>query len=268
MLNNKGELKIADFGLGRVTTVVKTLTPNVVTFPYRAPELIMGLKEYSDKIDMWSVGCIFAEMLNGKILFRKKEEVEQMKGIYELLGEPQRRWPEIMKLKYWDVLKPKKRYQGTMNVYLKQFCPEASENALGLLKGLLDFNPDRRLSAVEALEHPFFEERPKACSKRELIREIKNEGKEFHYYSMDLKEKRKKFRSEKKIVKKMEFFNNVDDCEFEKQNHKVDVLSQLINNKSGAESGSFFGSLKNRVSSKISISENFTNTNISKIKIN
>ena len=266
LLNNKGELKIADFGLGRITKVVKNLTPNVVTFPYRSPELLMGLKQYSDKIDMWSVGCIFAEMLTSKILFRKKEEIEQMKAIYELLGEPQKTWPEIVKLKYWEVLKPKKRYQKTLSLYFKNFCPKASEAALALLAGLLDFNPARRLTADQALKHPFFFERPQACGKRDLVRVIKSEGRELHYYSMDIQAKKKRLRTQKHaVVDQKLFFHN--DPAFGEQ-VKVDVLSQLIHNKSGTQSGSFFDPLlKNRNSRKIPQAENFSN-NLSKIKIN
>ncbi len=217
---------------------------------------------------MWSVGCIFAEMLTSKILFRKKEEVEQMKAIYELLGEPQKRWPDIMKLKYWDMLKPKKRYQPTLVTYFKQHCPKASEQALSLLNGLLDFNPERRLSANEALNHPFFTERPEPCNKKELMKEIKNDGREFHYFSMDIQEKKKRILTEKNLKKKEDYFNKNEDSEFEIQNPKVDVLSQLINNKSGQEPASYFDSfLKNRNTNNVSNPDHSKN-NLSKIKIN
>ena len=77
LLNNKGVLKIADFGLGRWTnTMHRTLTSQVVTFPYRAPELTWGYKNYNDKVDVWSIGCIAAELMIGKVLFAQKDERE------------------------------------------------------------------------------------------------------------------------------------------------------------------------------------------------
>jgi len=72
LLNNKGILKIADFGLGRwKSNMRKNLTREVVTFPYRAPELILGMPNYSEKVDIWSIGCIFAEWYLGKIVFNR-----------------------------------------------------------------------------------------------------------------------------------------------------------------------------------------------------
>lgn len=72
LLNNKGEVKIADFGLGRKFRVDCTYTSKVVTLWYRAPELLLGTKLYSEKVDIWSVGCIMAEFLIGEVLFRSK----------------------------------------------------------------------------------------------------------------------------------------------------------------------------------------------------
>lgn len=74
LINKKGLLKIADFGLGRwITPPLRTMTSEVVTFPYRAPEISLGYRKYDQKIDIWSVGCIFAELLLGKVLFNQKD---------------------------------------------------------------------------------------------------------------------------------------------------------------------------------------------------
>lgn len=97
LLNKKGELKLADFGLGRwLNSHNKNLTKEVVTFPYRAPEITYGYKSYDDKIDIWSIGCIFAELLIGTVLFAQKDPNEQIKFMYELLGDPRDSWPEVI----------------------------------------------------------------------------------------------------------------------------------------------------------------------------
>lgn len=77
LLNKKGELKLADFGLGRwLNSHNKNLTKEVVTFPYRAPEITYGYKNYDEKIDIWSIGCIFAELLLGTVIFAQKDPSE------------------------------------------------------------------------------------------------------------------------------------------------------------------------------------------------
>lgn len=77
LMNNKGEVKIADFGLGRRFRTDYTYTSKVVTLWYRAPELLLGAKQYSEKIDMWSIGCIMAEFFIGEVLFRSSPFLRQ-----------------------------------------------------------------------------------------------------------------------------------------------------------------------------------------------
>lgn len=99
LLNNRGQLKVADFGMARKTSAVVAategpagapshLTQLVVTLWYRAPELLLGVHEYDGAIDMWSVGCIFAELLTREPLFQGKNEVDQLARIFGLLGLP------------------------------------------------------------------------------------------------------------------------------------------------------------------------------------
>lgn len=113
LITNQGVLKIADFGLGRfLKTHNKHLTQDVVTFPYRAPELILGDKNYNEKIDIWSIGCIFGEFLIRKHLFNEQGDRNQIFLMYQLLGEPQFTWPEIEQLKHWRELRPLNRHQS------------------------------------------------------------------------------------------------------------------------------------------------------------
>ena len=89
LISKTGELKIADFGLARmVTDKRKDLTPTVITLWYRPPEILLGLKKYDSKADMWSVGCVLAELLNGRPLFPASSEPEMLKSIWNFCGYP------------------------------------------------------------------------------------------------------------------------------------------------------------------------------------
>ncbi|XP_051122431.1 cyclin-dependent kinase G-2 isoform X2 [Andrographis paniculata] len=100
LLNNCGELKICDFGLARqYGSPLKPYTHMVVTLWYRAPELLLGAKQYSTAIDMWSLGCIMAELLSKEPLFNGKTEVDQLDKIFKILGTPSETiWPGLSKL--------------------------------------------------------------------------------------------------------------------------------------------------------------------------
>ncbi|KAH0644407.1 hypothetical protein KY284_032291 [Solanum tuberosum] len=102
LINDKGELKIADFGLARRTQSgppLKPYTQEVVTLWYRSPELLMGMKNYSNAIDMWSIGCIMAELLTNKPIFDGKSEIDQINKIFGILGTPDEKiWPGFTKL--------------------------------------------------------------------------------------------------------------------------------------------------------------------------
>ncbi|CAD2101921.1 cdc2-related protein kinase 1, putative [Plasmodium vinckei] len=175
LYSNKGILKICDFGMARKFGHVDNpnLTKNVVTLWYRAPELLLGERCYTNKIDMWSVGCIFAEMILKKPLFLGENEVDQMWKILNLLGLPDKEaypkfyeYPFISKNK--DLFKKKKIKMNVNN--LRSHFPNIasqfsglylSDIGLDLLKKLLHFNPQERMSASDALKHPYFNEFPK-----------------------------------------------------------------------------------------------------------
>jgi len=87
LLNNRGEIKVADFGLARkYGSPMGNMTQLVVTLWYRAPELLLGAKEYTTAIDMWSVGCIFAELLNNEALLPGRSEIDQLDRVNAILA--------------------------------------------------------------------------------------------------------------------------------------------------------------------------------------
>lgn len=93
-------VKLIDFGLARNSGLPnKNYTNEVVTLWYRAPDILLGNEQYNAKIDIWSIGCIFAELVTGKPLFKGKNEEQQLKLIYKILGSPnQDEWPELTSL--------------------------------------------------------------------------------------------------------------------------------------------------------------------------
>ncbi|XP_003384202.3 PREDICTED: cyclin-dependent kinase 10-like [Amphimedon queenslandica] len=158
LLTDKGILKIADFGLARTLgRPLKPLTPTVVTLWYRAPELLFGSREYSCSLDMWSVGCIFGELLLNKPLLPGKSEANQIELITNLIGSPNEGiWPGYSKLPLVASLEIKRQPYNN----LKEKVYWISETGRGLLNDLLTYNPEYRMSSSRALRCKYFNENP------------------------------------------------------------------------------------------------------------
>ncbi|KAK4767014.1 hypothetical protein SAY86_014765 [Trapa natans] len=163
LINNAGELKISDLGLSRYYgSPLKPYTPLVVTMRYRAPELLLGTKEYSTAIDMWSVGCIMAELLANEPLFKGSNQVNQLDNIFRTLGTPnEKTWPEFPNLPGSKANFVKQRY----NLPQKKFPATSftgstvlSESGFDLLNRLLTYDPEERITSGEALNHRWFQE--------------------------------------------------------------------------------------------------------------
>ena len=146
LLNDKGILKIADFGLARIHYKRNMkLTSNVVTFWYKAPELLLGENRYDEKIDIWSVGCIFYELLTGSILFRGKQVKDQIQKIYERVGNPEENWPEITTKPLWKSLRPLKNYSKNWQLYFKSMGKNFDDSTVDLIDKLLTLDPSKRI---------------------------------------------------------------------------------------------------------------------------
>jgi cyclin-dependent kinase len=156
LISDTNVLKIADFGLARGFGLpIKTFRNDVVSLWYRAPDILLGNEIYTTSVDLWSIGCIFAEMVRGSILFQGYSEKEQLIKIFQVLGTPDikqlpmyEKYPGWKEEK-WEIYKP-------MN--LKEFLPNLDDNGMDLLKKLLEYDPDKRISAADAVEHPFFKD--------------------------------------------------------------------------------------------------------------
>ncbi|XP_060708338.1 cyclin-dependent kinase 11B isoform X6 [Hemiscyllium ocellatum] len=159
LLSHSGILKIGDFGLAReYGSPLKPYTPVVVTLWYRTPELLLGAKEYSTAIDLWSVGCIFAEFLTQKPLFPGKSEIDQINKIFKELGTPSEKiWPGYNEL---PAVKKMTFTEYPFNNLRKRFGALLSDQGFDLMNKFLTYCPAKRITAEEALKHEYFRETP------------------------------------------------------------------------------------------------------------
>ncbi|KAF9569720.1 Pkinase-domain-containing protein [Agrocybe pediades] len=160
LMNNRGTIKVADFGLARRygdPVGVGGMTQLVVTLWYRAPEILLGATTYSTAVDMWSVGCIFAELLLKEPLFQAHGELELLSMIFKLLGPPTTQsWPNYTSLPLSKTIS----LPSPQPHQFRQKFPYLTSAGLDLLMSLLTYDPDQRISAEEALQHPYFTESP------------------------------------------------------------------------------------------------------------
>ncbi|KXZ49266.1 hypothetical protein GPECTOR_22g859 [Gonium pectorale] len=158
LYTHTGHLKLCDFGLARYfAPFVTPMTPNVVTLWYRAPEVLLGSEEYDESIDVWSCGAVLAELLTGEPLFPASSEIECLNMMAALLGSPTERiWPGMSSLPNAS----KFVFPDQPYCLLRRALPGLSEAGLGLLGAMLTYDPDRRITARQALKHEFFREKP------------------------------------------------------------------------------------------------------------
>ena len=153
LINNKGQLKLADFGLARAFGIpVNTFSNEVVTLWYRAPDVLLGSRTYNTSIDIWSAGCIMAEMYTGRPLFPGTTNEDQLQKIFRLMGTPsERSWPGISQFP---------EYKSNFPIYATQdlriILPQVDVVALDLLNRMLQLRPEVRVTAADALTHRWF----------------------------------------------------------------------------------------------------------------
>ena len=153
LLNANCDLKICDFGLARTNKEQEYMTEYVVTRWYRAPELLLSCTEYTSAIDVWSVGCIFAELLGRKPLFPGKDYVHQLNLITRVIGSPEESDMEFIsseKARRYIRSLPKSPRVDFRKVY-----PGAEPAGIDLIDKMLVFDPQRRITVEEALAHPY-----------------------------------------------------------------------------------------------------------------
>jgi mitogen-activated protein kinase 1/3 len=157
LLNGKCDLKVCGFGLARPAASIKNeqaLEAEYVAHRwYRAPEVLLTPTKYTEAIDLWSVGCILAEMLGGKPLFPGKNFWNQLTLIFDMLGTPT--VEDYNNVESRDARAYIRSLPFKEQTPWRKFFPKASDRALDMLEKLLVFNPIKRVSVEEALEHPY-----------------------------------------------------------------------------------------------------------------
>ncbi|KAL8171649.1 hypothetical protein V2J09_023453 [Rumex salicifolius] len=148
-------LKLADFGLARAFGIpVRTFTHEVVTLWYRAPEILLGSRHYSTPVDVWSVGCIFAEMVNQRPLFPGDSEIDELFRIFRIMGTPNEdTWPGVTSLPDYKSSFPKWAAKE-----LPGLVPSLDPTGIDLLIKMLCLDPSKRITARNALEHEYFKD--------------------------------------------------------------------------------------------------------------
>ncbi|KAJ8403116.1 hypothetical protein AAFF_G00360320 [Aldrovandia affinis] len=150
LVTSGGQIKLADFGLARIYSFQMALTSVVVTLWYRAPEVLLQ-SSYATPVDLWSVGCIFAEMFRRRPLFRGNSDVDQLGKIFDMVGVPSvDDWPQ-------EVALPRSAFAPRPPQPIGNLVPDMDELGASLLLQFLSFNPAKRISAFTALTHPYFQ---------------------------------------------------------------------------------------------------------------
>ena len=154
LIDKQGMLKLADFGLARAFGIpVRTYTHEVVTLWYRAPEILLGCKHYVPAVDIWSIGCIFAELAAQSPLFPGDSEIDELFRIFRVLGTPNEDcWPGVSQLSDFKADFPHWNKQSLGNM-----IPQLDVMGIDLLEKMLEYDPAKRITAKQALGHPYFD---------------------------------------------------------------------------------------------------------------
>jgi len=199
LANKRGQLKIADWGLARSwNQEMSPLTNKVITLWYRPPELLLGAQVYTPKIDMWSIGCIVAEMFRRKGLLRASTEAAQLDFIFRTCGHPGAEdWASMTRsCKSPPDVPSEPRFPDRLKEHLLTDLPFPkwmTDKAVDFISKLLSMNPDKRWSAQQALDHDYFFESP-------LVKEAEELSMNFAVHSIHEYECKLKFEEKQKVI--------------------------------------------------------------------
>ncbi|RMZ90049.1 hypothetical protein DV736_g2716, partial [Chaetothyriales sp. CBS 134916] len=231
LISSIGQVKYADFGLARTYSKNRQLdyTNRVITIWYRPPELVLGETQYGPAVDVWSLACVFMEMFTRKAVFPGDgSELSQLDKIYTVLGTPTRaEWPKITELPWFELMQPADRKQRQFET---MFSGVLSEQGLDLVKWCFQYDPVKRPTAEEVLQHPYFtSEDPKPAQVVEL-EDVKGDWHEFESKAHRRgEEKRKKAEWEKDRAERKKREREA------KETRKSDPVSAVLSDK-GLES--------------------------------
>lgn len=157
LVSNEGQLKLADFGLARFYAKRRQLdyTNRVITIWYRSPELLLGETQYGPAVDIWSAACVLVEIFTRHAIFPGDGgEISQLEKIYAVLGTPNvRDWPGLVDMAWFELLRPSAKRP---NVFAEKYKDRVTPAARELLEAMFQYDPKKRPSASDVLEHPYF----------------------------------------------------------------------------------------------------------------
>lgn len=157
LVSSEGILKLADFGLARFYAKRHQLdyTNRVITIWYRSPELLLGETQYGPAVDIWSAACVLVEIFTRNAIFPGDgHEISQLDKIYDILGTPNKQdWPNLVEMPWFELLRPGYRKR---NVFAEKYKDRVTPDAFDLLTALFRYDPTKRPTATEVLEHAYF----------------------------------------------------------------------------------------------------------------
>lgn len=157
LVSSTGVLKLADFGLARFYAKrhQRDYTNRVITIWYRSPELLLGETQYTASVDVWSAACVMVEIFNRSAIFPGDgTELSQLDKIYSILGTPSRQdWPGLVDMAWFELLRPTVKRRSTL---AEKFGDKLTPAAFELLSAMFQFDPAKRPTAAEVLQHAYF----------------------------------------------------------------------------------------------------------------
>ena len=175
-------VKLADFGLARsFADPGAKMTSNVITRFYRPPELLYGCHHYAGNADMWSVGCVIAELALRQFFLPSETDLQQLSVIIDVFGTPtEESWPGVTSLRYYQAPPNRNAYKLPQPLsWWRQKLPLLGDDGIDMVRGMLAMDPQKRLTAEQALKHKYWISAPRPTKKENLPNEgggVKKEG--------------------------------------------------------------------------------------------
>ncbi|KAL8656335.1 MAG: hypothetical protein Q9210_000325 [Variospora velana] len=192
LISNTGQLKLADFGLARFysKTGQPDYTNRVITIWYRSPELLLGETQYGPAVDIWSAACVMVEIFTKHAIFPGDGgEINQLDKIYNVLGTPTRsEWPGLIEMAWFELLRPLERKQNT---FTEKYQERLTPAAFDLLQAMFLYDPAKRPTASDVLEHPYFTTEEPAPQQAFELKDLEGDWHEFESKALRKENERK-----------------------------------------------------------------------------
>jgi len=192
LVSNEGQLKLADFGLARFYAKRHQLdyTNRVITIWYRPPELLLGETQYGAAVDIWSAACVLVEIFTKHAIFPGDGgEINQLEKVYNILGTPTKsEWPSLIDMPWFELLRPTERKP---NVFAEKYKEKLSAQAFELLSSMFQYDPTKRPTADEVLDHPYFTTEEPLPSQAVELKDVQGDWHEFESKALRKENERK-----------------------------------------------------------------------------